>query len=114
MREQRIVLEHEADVPTVRRNIVDRRAVHQDTALGLAREARDQAQDRRLAATARPEKRDDLAGLDLEIDAVEDAKGAVGMAKTFDHEAHAVRGLLRTLQGRADGPASVASDTLPS
>ena len=114
VREQRVVLEYEADIATIRRNIVDCHAIHQDTPPGLTREARNQAQDRRLAATARPEKRNDLARLHLEVDVVENPKRATGMAKPFNREAHAVSCRARKLLGRCRWACRRISDTLLS
>jgi hypothetical protein len=70
MREQRVVLEDETNPPLVGRNEF---AVPSDEAPGNrnlagvgALETRDQAQERRLAATARAQQREDAPRLHLE------------------------------------------------
>jgi hypothetical protein len=61
MREERVVLEDGVDVPLVRRCGGHVPAVEQDLALGRPLEARDHPQGGRLAATRRPEQREELA-----------------------------------------------------
>src|SRR6266566_2936068 len=63
---QRIGLEHDAEVALGRRQGRDVSAVLLDAAGGLDIEARDRAQERRLAATRRPQEADELALGDLE------------------------------------------------
>src|SRR3954452_13227705 len=79
MREKRVVLEHDADGAAVRRQMVDDMVADDDTAFGLADEARDNAQQGGLAAAGRTEQRDDLAALHVEIDVL-DGKRAAGEA----------------------------------
>jgi hypothetical protein len=75
VRPQRIVLEHHADVPLVRRQIVDAAPAEVDVA-GIRRvEAGQEAQQRRLAASRRPEEREQLPGPDLERDGVDGGDG---------------------------------------
>src|SRR5262249_27566210 len=69
VRKQRVVLEDDAGAALVRRQVVDDPAVDRDVAAGLAHESRHDAQERRLAAAARSEERDDLAGLDVKAHA---------------------------------------------
>src|SRR5439155_455053 len=51
--EERVVLEHEADVALLRRELVDAPAVEEDPPAVERREAGDEAKDRRLPAPAR-------------------------------------------------------------
>ncbi len=70
-REQGVALEHRVDVAAVGRPGADVDAVEQDLAVGRRLEARDHPQRGRLPAAARPEQREELAGLDLQRDAVD-------------------------------------------
>ena len=55
MREQRIILEDEADIAAVRRPVVEALAAQPDRAFAKALEAGDAAQGGGLAAAARPQ-----------------------------------------------------------
>jgi hypothetical protein len=57
MREQGVVLEDDADVALVGRQVIDRRAVDPHAAGDLADEAGDDAEQGGLAAARRPEQR---------------------------------------------------------
>ena len=61
MREQREVLEHDADVALVRRNFGDLATADHDGAAGKVFETRDDAQDRRFPAAARAQQHKELA-----------------------------------------------------
>ena len=65
-REQRRLLEHER-----------RRAVDVDAAGGRLVEAGDEVEDRRLAAAGGPDEADELAGVDVEVDAGQRGHGAL-------------------------------------
>jgi hypothetical protein len=67
VREQGERLEDHADVEQVRRPVGDVLVVEVHPALGGPLEPGDHAQHRRLAATGRPEERDQLAGGELEV-----------------------------------------------
>jgi hypothetical protein len=71
VREQRVILEHDARAAARRHEMVDRLAVEQHAAFRLGDEARDDAQQRRLPAAARPEQRHELSARDVEVDAVD-------------------------------------------
>ena len=71
MREERVILEDEADAAAMRRNACEILPVEQDPSLVGHLEPGDDAQERRLARAARPEHRDDLAARDLERRVVE-------------------------------------------
>ena len=71
MREEGVALEHRVDVAAVRRRLRDVLAVEQDPPARRALEARDHAQRRRLAATRRPDHREELAGRHVQVDAVD-------------------------------------------
>jgi hypothetical protein len=71
MGEQRVVLEHHPDVARLRRQVVDLLPPERHRA-GVRRfEARDDAQDRRLARPGRAEQREPLARPDRQVDAVD-------------------------------------------
>ena len=70
--EERVVLEHEADVALPRRDAGDVAAVQRDAPVVDLGEAGDGAQERALAAAAGPEQDEELALLDLERDVVDD------------------------------------------
>src|SRR4029077_14112280 len=72
-RQEAVVLEHEAAVAA---GLLDRAAVEQHLARTGMFEAGDDAQERRLAAAARPDARDELAALDVEADAAQRFEGA--------------------------------------
>src|SRR5439155_20798845 len=73
---QRIGLEHDAEVTLGRRQRRDVSLVLLDAAAGLDIEARDRAQERRLAATRRAQEADELALGDLERDVGEGRQAA--------------------------------------
>ena len=86
VREQGVVLEDDADVALVGRQMVDGGAVDQHAAGRLADEARDDAQQGGLAAARRPEQGHDLARLDGERDAVDGQRLAVADGQVVDVE----------------------------
>jgi hypothetical protein len=86
VREESVVLEDRVDVARVGRRVRDISAAQLDVALIRALEARDQTQRRRLARARRPEQGEELACLDLEVDAVHRDDVSVGLAHA--HEAH--------------------------
>ena len=61
MAEQRIVLEHEADIALLHGLVRGVLVAEEDGALGRALQPGDQPQQRRLAGAGRPEQRDQLA-----------------------------------------------------
>jgi hypothetical protein len=71
VREQRVVLEHHADVALVRRHADDLAVAEQDAAGVGPGEAGQHHQQRRLAGPGRSEQRQELAALDVEADVVE-------------------------------------------
>ncbi len=68
--EEGVVLEDRVDATSMRRGVRDIGAVEQDLSLRGLLEARNQAERRCLAASGRPEQREELAGRDLELDTV--------------------------------------------
>ena len=68
VREQRVGLEHDAEVARGRRQVRDVAPADLDHAFVLRVEARDRAQQRGLAAARRPEEADELALVDVERD----------------------------------------------
>ncbi|MCY1239821.1 hypothetical protein D9M72_526360 [compost metagenome] len=79
MRIKRIGLEDHGDVAGARRQVVDLASADLDGSVADVLEAGDHAQRRRLATAGRADKRDELAVLDLEVDAVNDLEGAVAL-----------------------------------
>ena len=72
VREQRVRLEHHADVALVRRPVGDvRRRRSMIVPGGRLLEARDHPQGRRLAAARRPEERDELARLGGQVEVLD-------------------------------------------
>jgi hypothetical protein len=71
MREQRVALEDHVQRPPFGRQPHEVGAVEGDPPLGRRLEPRDHAEQRRLAAPARPEQRHELAATDVEVDAVD-------------------------------------------
>ena len=71
MRKQREVLEHEADVALVGWHVVDTLAIEDDVAAIRLVEAGDDAQERRLAGTARPQQRDVAVAAERQVDALQ-------------------------------------------
>jgi hypothetical protein len=76
VRIERVALEHHRDVAVLRCEGVDGRAVDPHLALVGVVQAREDPQQRRLAAARRADQRQELAVADLEVDAVEHARGA--------------------------------------
>ena len=66
VRKQRVVLEHQAKVALVDRHIIDPLALDGDVPFGGIEQARDHAQGCGLAASGRPQKRDEAAFLDIQ------------------------------------------------
>ena len=77
MREQRVVLEHHADLPLIRGQARQRLAVERDFAERRRLEACEHHQCGRLARPRRSEQRQELAALDVEVQVVDDAIDAV-------------------------------------
>ena len=71
MREQRVVLEHQPQLPAMRRHAREVVAVPHDAAAHGRLEPGDRAEQRALAAAARSEDRHDFVVLDDEVYAVE-------------------------------------------
>ena len=89
-RKQRELLEDHGGGGAARRQL----AVEPDRALARRQQSRDEIQQRRLAAARRPEHRDELLGVDDEIDAVERTQGVAGavgvdLRHALDDDAHA-------------------------
>ena len=90
MREERVVLEHHADLAPVRRPRRHVRAVDPDRPVVRRLEPGDQVEHRRLAAARRAEEGQELAGLDLEREAVDGRDRAEPLGETDEAEAGAV------------------------
>ena len=77
MRKQGIVLEHDADVAPVRRHARDRPAVEQDLPRRRGLEPGQHHQGGRLAGAGRPQKGEELARHDVEVEIAHDARHTV-------------------------------------
>jgi hypothetical protein len=77
VREQRVILEHDADVAPVRRDVADRPAIEDDLAMGHRLEAREHHQAGGLARAGRAEQGQELAARHVEIEAAHDQRVAV-------------------------------------
>ena len=86
MREQRVVLEHHADVAAMRRLGGDVLAVEPHAAAVGFQEAGDDAQQGGLAAARRSQQRDEFAGRHLEVDAAQHGDGTECLFGTGDVE----------------------------
>ena len=91
MREERVVLEDDADAATVGRQMIDRAAV-EGSALGLRDEASDDAQEGRLAAARRSEQGDEFAAADRQADIVHGDVVAEALSNAFDGDLMTLRG----------------------
>jgi len=107
-----IALEHHGDAALARRQVVHLRAVDDDAPARRALEPGDEPHERRLAAARRPQERQELAVLDLQIDAVDRLHAAkvllMPMSCTF--------AMMRTTgqgQGRGRGTSSASTLTSP-
>jgi hypothetical protein len=86
--EQRVVLEHKADLSLPRMAVRRVGAVKGHRARVRRLEARDDSQERRLARTRRTEQREKLPGLDFEIDAVQRHEGSEAFGDARQRDAH--------------------------
>ena len=86
MRKQRVVLEHHVDGPLMRQHRRDVAAVEQDAALVRRLETGEHPQQRGLAAAARPQQREELAGPDVERQPVHRAEIAERLGDALDAE----------------------------
>ena len=73
MRIERVVLKHHRDVALARREVRDVAVVDADGARGHRLEARDHAQDRRLAGARSADEHEQLAVGDVEVELLDDA-----------------------------------------
>src|SRR5262249_42567311 len=81
VREQRVVLKHDADLAPIRRDIRDPLAVDGDLAAVRHQKAGDEVEQRGLAAAGRPEQRYQLAATDQQRDVIERGN----LAETFGY-----------------------------
>jgi hypothetical protein len=86
--EQRVVLEHEADLALACRNARDVAAVEGHPAVVDLGESGDGAQQRALAAAARPEQHEEFAGLDAEGHVVDDRRRLVPFRHLIECNRH--------------------------
>jgi hypothetical protein len=81
VREQRVVLKHDADLAPIRRHIRDPLAVDGDLAAVRHQKAGDEVEQRGLAAAGWPQQRYQLAATDQQRDVIERGN----LAETFGH-----------------------------
>ena len=86
VRPQRIGLKHHADIALPRRQRRDIHAADADAAARGLGKSRNQPQQRGLAAAGRPKQREQFAGRNREIDAVEHDVLAIGGADILDRQ----------------------------
>ncbi len=110
VRKQRIALKHHVDGTPMRRHRRKVDPVEQDTAAIRPLEARDQAQQRGLAAAGRTEQREELALIDVERKLIDRGEGAEAFAQAFDPQQRLQRRIgprreapLRKAPCRSDG-----------
>ncbi|MNQ71881.1 hypothetical protein D3C85_865680 [compost metagenome] len=76
VRVERVVLEHHRHVAVARRGVVDAAVAEQDVAAFGGFQPGNHAQQRRLAAAARPHERHELAVADVDVDAADHRRAA--------------------------------------
>ena len=110
MRKQRVVLEHHVDRPLMRQHRRDVPAVEQDAALVRRLETGEHAQQRGLAAAARAEQREELAGADVERQPVDRAETAECLRHALDaQQRHVVRPAAAVGRRRAATASSISA-----
>jgi len=86
VRIERVVLEDHGDVAFARRHVVDHLVVNDDLAARYRFEPGDHPQNRALAAAGGTDQDDELALVDLKIDAVDDLQLAVFLDQLLDDD----------------------------
>ncbi|MDT4870363.1 hypothetical protein FQZ97_1054370 [compost metagenome] len=86
MWKQGVVLEHQADVALVHRRVRLVAAVDEQAALRRQDQPADDLQQRGLAGARRPEKRQELAGLDRDVRGLQSNGGAVALGQPIDEK----------------------------
>jgi hypothetical protein len=87
VREQRVILEHHADVALVRRQERHVAVAEMDRTRRGLNEAAEDAEQRGLAGSGRPEQRDELARRDIQGDVVKRADRVIVFARGPDVDA---------------------------
>ena len=107
IREERVVLEHHADVPQARRQVGDIARAYEDSAGGRRKMPGREAEQRRFTGTARPEQRQKLAGGDVKgrrTDGGRRAESLVQLAKAKRrHRVSRARGRCGAIPGAGIG-----------
>jgi hypothetical protein len=111
VRVERIVLEHHGHVAVAFKRAGDIALAEQHPAVGHLLEPRDEAQERRLPASGRPDQDHELAVGDLEVDAVD---GRVPSGNTFATRSSRMPGHQRLPASPRGRPNAVRSSTPPS
>ena len=97
MREEGVGLEHEPEIAAVHGSARDVVAAEHDPAGVRLDQAGDHPQDRRLAAAARAEKRDELPVVDAKADPVDRYEISIGLAQIPELEVSRSRAAQRTI-----------------
>jgi hypothetical protein len=105
VRKQRIALEHHVDRPPIGRNASDILPVEQDASLVRGLEAREQAQQRGLAAPGRSEQGKELAGENIEGHVLNRGDTGEALAHAVEPEQRPRRGV----RPRRERPSRIAS-----
>src|SRR5262249_30007691 len=88
MAEQRVVLEHKPDIALLRRQSGDIAALQQHAPVVDPGQAGDHAQDRALAAAARPQENEEFAVGPLQRYVVDDRVAFVAFAELLEYNRH--------------------------
>src|SRR6185437_3576909 len=91
LRIERVILEHHRDVALFRRHIVDDAPINAKLAAAYRLEPGDHPQQRRLAASRRPDQNDEFAVLDVDRNAVNDLRAAKALAHVGDFDRGHIR-----------------------
>jgi hypothetical protein len=112
--EQRVVLEHEADAPVLHALMRGGIAAKMHVAGIRHLQPRDHAQHRRLARSRRSEDADELAGRDLDRDAVQHRLRAKAVADALQRDAHSGNPSCARCPPAADCPARQSTICRPT
>ena len=103
MREQGIVLKHDADLSTVRRHLGDQIAVDEKLSLIGLQKARNQVQKRGLAAAGRAQQGQELSLADLQPDGLQRGGLAEGLGDTVDLDGGVIPVRVRSIKVHLTG-----------
>jgi hypothetical protein len=87
--EERVILEHEADVALLRGNVRDVAAVQRDAPVVDAGQTRNRAQQGALAAAAGTEENEELAVADVDRYVIDDGHALIALGDLVQSDRHA-------------------------